>query len=136
MKPKIVVIEDDELLLKALNVVLLDKGYDVISATDGLKGEEVVKQTIPDCVLLDIMLPGKNGFDILSSLRADEKTKAVPVIILSNMGQDEDMKKGLALGAQDYFIKSNTDITSVTEKIERFLVKPPPPQPSTASTNT
>ncbi len=118
---KVVVVEDDVMLLKALNVVLLNKGYEVLSASDGLEAENLIKETIPNCVLLDITLPTKTGFEILEALRKYEKTKHVPVIILSNMGQDSDIKKGMDLGAQDYFIKSNTDIDKVTEKIEKYI---------------
>ena len=118
---KIIVVEDDVMLLKALNVVLLNKGYEVLSASDGLEAEKLIKDKVPDCVLLDITLPSKTGFEILEALRADEKTKHVPVVILSNMGQDADIKKGKELGAQDYFIKSNTDIDKVTEKIEKYI---------------
>jgi len=118
---KIIVVEDEEMLLKALNVVLLSAGYEVLSATDGLKGEEIIKKELPDGVLLDIQLPGKNGFDVLADLKKDPKTKKIPVVILSNMGQEEEIKKGKALGAQDYFVKSNTDIDKVVEKIEKYL---------------
>jgi len=120
-KKKIIVVEDEEMLLKALNVVLLSAGYEVLSATDGLKGEEIIKKELPDGVLLDIQLPGKNGFDVLADLKKDPKTKKIPVVILSNMGQEEEIKKGKALGAQDYFVKSNTDIDKVVEKIEKYL---------------
>lgn len=122
-KPKIVVVEDEELLLKGLNVILLSAGFDVISATDGEAGEKAILDALPDCVLLDIMLPKKTGFEVLEAIRKEPKTKHIPVIILSNMGQTDEVKKGLALGAQDYFIKAETDLDAVVEKIQKYLKK-------------
>lgn|SRR5882724_1493454 len=121
MKHKIVVVEDEELLLKGLNIILLSADFDVISASDGEAGEKAIKQNLPDCVLLDIMLPKKTGFEVLEALRKDPKTKHIPVIILSNMGQSAEVKKGLALGAQDYFIKAETNLDAVVEKIKKYL---------------
>ncbi len=123
MKHKIVVVEDEELLLKGLNVILLSAGFAVISATDGEAGEKAIIENLPDCVLLDIMLPKKTGFEVLAALRKNPKTKHIPVIVLSNMGQTDEVKKGLSLGAQDYFIKAETDLDAIVEKIKKYLKK-------------
>lgn len=123
-KITVVVIEDDAMLAKALNVVLLAKGYEVFTAHDGEAGEEYVRKYKPDCVLLDVMLPKKTGFEVLSSLKQDPKTKDITIIMLSNMGQDEDIRKGMALGAKDYFVKADTDINKITRIIEQYVENP------------
>lgn len=119
----IVVAEDDEMLAKAINVVLLPHGYTVITAHDGEAGEEAIRKHKPDCVLLDIMMPKKSGYEVLESLAQDGLIKKIPVIILSNLSQEENIRKGLALGAIDYFNKADTDITKIVEKIQAVLSK-------------
>jgi DNA-binding response OmpR family regulator len=118
---KIVVVEDESFLLKALNMQLLNNGFDVCSAEDGATGLELVRETMPDLVLLDIILPKMNGFDVLKELKKDKKTKKIPIIILSNLGQDEEKKKGLKLGAADYYVKASTSLDTITGKINKIL---------------
>ena len=117
---KIVVVEDEGILSKALSIELLSAGYQVLTANNGEAGLALVQKELPDLVLLDLMLPKMNGFDVLAALKKDEATKAIRVIILSNLGQDEDRKKGLALGALDYYVKSSTDLSAITEKIKNL----------------
>lgn len=114
----IVVVEDDEMLAKAINVVLLPHGYNVITANDGEAGEQAIRDNNPSCVLLDIMMPKKTGYEVLESLKKDGLLKKIPIIILSNLSQEEDIRKGLELGAVDYFNKADTDITKIVEKIQ------------------
>ena len=87
-------------------------------------GEEVLKVARarkPDLMLLDLVMPIKNGFEVLTELQQDKKYKGIPVIVLSNLGQDSDMAKAKALGAVDYFIKSNTSMKEVIEKVKGYL---------------
>lgn len=118
---KIVAIEDERVLAKALSVELLSAGFTVVTAEDGAAGLALIKAELPDLVLLDLVLPKMSGFDVLQAVKADPKTKNIPVIILSNLGQDEDRTKGLALGAVDYYVKSSTDLEVLTEKIKQLL---------------
>ncbi|MEI7498273.1 MAG: response regulator [Actinomycetota bacterium] len=118
---KIVVMEDDDILLKALNIELLSDSFDVISATNGEIGLLLSKKELPDLILLDLMMPKVNGFEVLASLKKNKKTKHIPVIILSNLGQDEEIKKCLALGALAYYKKSATDLVKLSSQIFKIL---------------
>ena len=121
MSKKIVVVEDDQILLKALNIGLLSNDFEVLSAKDGEAGLDVVKKEKPDLVLLDLILPKMHGFEVLKALKSDKSTKNIPVIILSNLGQDSDVEKGMDLGAKDYFVKASTDLSELAEKINKIL---------------
>jgi DNA-binding response OmpR family regulator len=118
---KIIICEDEQVLQKALSIELLGAGFEVMSAMDGEAGLALIKKDLPDLVLLDLMMPKMPGFEVLKKLKEDETTKHIPVIILSNLGQDEDRKKGLELGAADYYVKSATDLSLLTEKIKNIL---------------
>ena len=118
---KIVVAEDEPILLRALNIELLAAGYEVLSATTGKAALEVIKKERPALVLLDILMPEIDGFGVLENLQHDSELKKIPVIILSNLGQDEEVKKGLSLGAKDYYVKASTDLETITQKIKELL---------------
>lgn len=120
---KIVIVEDETVLQKAMSIELLGAGYTVMTASDGEAGLDLVKKTMPDLLLLDLILPKLGGFEVLKALKADEATKNIPVVILSNLGQDEDKKKGLELGAADYYIKASTDLSDIAKKIEALIGK-------------
>ena len=122
MPKKIIVIEDDPLLLKALNIELLSNDFEVLSAKDGEAGLQLIRKEKPDLVLLDLVLPKMHGFEVLKSLKNDKNTEAIPVIILSNLGQFSDVKKGLDLGAKDYYVKASTDLSELSEKIKKLFV--------------
>jgi CheY-like chemotaxis protein len=118
---KIVVAEDEPILLKALNLELLSAGYEVLSATNGKAALEVIEKERPALVLLDILMPELTGFEVLEKLQANPQLKKIPVIILSNLGQEEEIKKGLALGAKDYYIKASTDLETITQKVKELV---------------
>ena len=120
---KIIVVEDEQILQKALSIELLGSGFEVMSALDGQAGLVLIEKEIPDLVLLDLTMPKMNGFDVLKAMKSKDATKAIPVIILSNLGQDEDKERAMSLGATDYFVKSGTDLTLLTKKIEQLLQK-------------
>jgi DNA-binding response OmpR family regulator len=121
MLKKIVVVEDEQILLRALNVELLSQGFEVLSAKDGETGLRLIIEEKPGLVLLDLILPKMHGFDVLKALKSNEETKEIPVIILSNLGQDSDIKKGSDLGAEGYFIKASTDLSELSRKINTIL---------------
>ena len=121
MAKKIVVVEDEDVLVKALSIELLGAGFEVSSALDGEAGLALIQKEKPDLVLLDLTMPKLPGFEVLKKLKEEAHTKNIPVVILSNLGQDEDKKKGLELGAVDYFVKSSTDLSLLTEKIKKIL---------------
>jgi DNA-binding response OmpR family regulator len=118
---KIVILEDDRILLKALNVELLSSGFEVFSAIDGRSGLKLISEEKPDLVLLDLIMPKIHGFEVLTKLKKNKDTKNIPVIILSNLGQDEEIKKGMELGALDYYKKASTDLSELSDKIKKSL---------------
>lgn len=97
------------------------EGYDVLQAENGKDGLEMAKKQNPNIVLLDIILPQMDGFTVLKSLKADANTKDIPVVLLTNLGQDGDVKKGLELGAVDYLIKANFTPSQVVDKVKSLL---------------
>lgn len=120
-KKVLAIIEDDVILAKALDSVLTKAGYEVKITYNGDEAEAAIMKDKPDCILLDIILPGKNGFDLLKGFQNKDETKNIPVVILSNLGQDAEVEKGISMGAKDYIIKSNIDIYEVPKVIEKYI---------------
>ena len=100
---------------------LLQEGYEIVAAVDGEEGIKKTKEKKPDLILLDLILPGIDGFGVLSKIKEDPALSQIPVIILSNLGQKEDIEKGLQLGAVDYLIKAHFTPGEIIEKIKKFL---------------
>ena len=120
---KILIIEDEKTLSAVMQEELKAKGYDIKIAGDGEVAMKMAKSFRPGIILLDILLPKKNGLDVLADLKADKELKSVPVIIVSNLYEDETIKKALALGAVDYFVKVQHSIYEVIEKIQKYIEK-------------
>lgn len=120
-KHVILLIEDDKFLVKLYSDKLNREEFDVSLAITGEEGLNKIRDEKPDIVLLDIILPQKNGFEILSEMKLDPKTKEIPVIILTNLGQESDIKTGLELGASDYLVKTDFSISKLPEKIRTTL---------------
>jgi len=98
MAKKILIIEDDKFLRELIVKKLVKEGYEISEAVDGEEGIKKVKEEKPDLVLLDLILPGIDGFEVLSRTKEDPALSQIPVIILSNLGQKEDVERGLGLG--------------------------------------
>ena len=122
-KPKILLIEDDELLANLYAEKFKNEGYEVFTSNNGLDGIKLADVEIPSMILLDIMMPKMDGFMALKRLRKNEKTKNIPVILLTNLGQEEDVKRGKALGADDYFIKANHTPSEIVAKVKSVVAK-------------
>lgn len=118
---KILVVEDDKFLRELIVQKLLKEGYVTAEAIDGEEGLKKIKEEKPDMVLLDIILPGIDGFEVLKRAKEDEETKDIPVIILSNLGQQEDIDKGVELGAKDYLVKAEFTPGEIVEKVRAIL---------------
>jgi len=118
---KILVIEDDKFLRDLICQKLAREGYDVLEAVDGEKGVEDVKKEKPNLILLDLILPGIDGFEVLSRIKNDPLLSQIPVIILSNLGQKDDIEKGLKMGAVDYLIKAHFTPVEIIDKIRATL---------------
>lgn len=117
---KILLVEDDEFFQKFYTFKLQEKGYEVVNALNGDVGLEKMRLVHPDLVLLDIIMPQKNGFDVLTEKKADLTISSIPVIVFSTLGQEDDMKKALTLGAQSYVNKSFFDFDTLSAKINEF----------------
>jgi len=118
---KILFVDDDNFLRKVYDSELSELGCEVILAADGEDGLKLAQTKSPDLILLDMIMPKKNGFEVLTELQGSVKTKKIPVLILSNLGQEEDIKKGLGLGAVDYLVKDNMTISGIIDKIKYYL---------------
>jgi DNA-binding response OmpR family regulator len=122
-KFKILIIEDDPMIQRVYHDKLAFEGYDVDVAGDGEEGIDKALHGKPDLVLLDLVLPKINGFLVLSELRKNPRTQATPIVILSNRGREDEIAKGLKLGADDYIVKVFATPIHVVEKIEKHLSK-------------
>jgi CheY-like chemotaxis protein len=120
-KPKILVVEDDTFLGDVLYSKLMRAGYDVTLARDGKEGFEAIASVKPDIVLLDIILPHMNGYEILESKQADPAIAGIPVIVISNSGQPVEIRRIIELGAKDYIIKAQFNPDDVIEKVKTYL---------------
>ena len=118
----ILVVEDESFLSKVLAERLEDEGFKQVDvAGNGEEAISKVKEHRPDIILLDMILPKMNGFEVLETLKADPKLKIIPVIVLSNLGQDQDIDQAKAMGAVDYLVKSNFSLQKVVQKITEVL---------------
>jgi DNA-binding response OmpR family regulator len=122
-KTKIVLIEDDKILAKILHAVLLKEGFEVVHEENGELGLAVVRKEMPALVLLDLMLPGKDGFWVLKEMEGKEEFAEVPVIVLTNLGQKADYEKAIKLGAREYIIKSQHTVAEIVKKIKDFFAE-------------
>ena len=132
---KIVLIEDDEILSKVLFTEFSEAGFKVLQAFNGETGLGLVRTERPDLVLLDLILPKKLGLEVLEELKKSPDTRNIPVIILTLLSEDEDIKKGLRLGADDYLVKSSHATAEIVEKVRNFFAKEQHPQAKQAEIN-
>jgi len=121
MPKKILIVEDDKFLRELISMKLQKEGYTIIEAVDGEEGEKKIKEEKPDLILLDLILPGIDGFEVLSRIKEDPAVSSIPVIILSNLGQKEEIEKGLKLGAIDFLVKAHFTPGEIIEKIKNVL---------------
>lgn len=122
-KIKILLIEDDPFLSSMYTTKFELDGFTVVSGDDGRKGLDLAMVEIPDIILLDILMPVMDGFEVLENLKKDERTKNIPVILLTNLNQKDDIERGLKMGANDYLIKAHFMPSEVVAKIRKLLDK-------------
>ena len=118
---KILIAEDEPTLNKALAEFLEADGFEVFNVFDGSEVASLAKTKKPDLILLDIILPKKDGYEVLDELKADEKTKKIPVILLTNLESVENIQKAFDKGVTTYLVKSNYTLEDVTKKIKETL---------------
>lgn len=123
VKQKILIIEDDVFISRMYKTKLDLEGFEVELAENGTKGVEKAKTFGPDIILLDILMPELDGFGVLEALKNEDSTKSIPVIVMSNLGQDEHVKKALALGAKAYMVKSQYTPSNIVTEIKDVLAK-------------
>ena len=122
-KKKILIIEDDKSLVKLISEALDSEKFEVILALDSKEGIDKAILERPAAIVLDILLPGKSGFVCLKKLKGRKETRKIPVIILSNLGQEEEIREGMRLGAADYLVKVDFSIEEVVDKIIKAAAK-------------
>lgn len=120
-KTKIVLVEDDPFLANMYVSKLEASDFTIMHEEDGRKGFDLIAKEKPDLILLDILLPGVDGFEILKKLKKEVELKEIPVILLTNLGQKNDVEKGLDLGADDYLIKAHFTPSEVIAKIKKVI---------------
>lgn len=120
-KQKILIVEDDTFLAGIYANKFEREGFEVVLAVDGEAGIKLAKKEHPDIILLDILLPKLDGFEVLEQLKVEKDLHAIPVILLTNLGQKEDVDKGLKLGAADYLIKAHFMPAETVEKVKKVL---------------
>ena len=120
---KILFIEDESALQKTFRDVLEKEGYQMVSALDGENGLELAKSQKPDLILLDLILPKKNGFEVLEELKKDDSTREIPVIVLTNLEDIESVEKAIELGATTYLVKAQYTLEEVITKVKKALEK-------------
>jgi len=118
---KVLLVEDDNFLVEMYTTKFELEGFKVVTAEDGQKGIEAAGEEKPDIILLDILMPKMDGFSVLEQLKKNPATQDIPVILLTNLGQKEDVKKGFDLGAAGYLIKAHFMPSEVVEKIKKIL---------------
>jgi len=121
MKKRILIIEDEKVLRETLEDYLREDGFDVKIAMDGEIGMNLIKEEEFDLIVLDIILPKKDGFKILEEVKEDEKRKNIPVIILTNLESVEDIQKAFERGVTNYLVKSDHSLIEGSEKIKKIL---------------
>jgi DNA-binding response OmpR family regulator len=122
-KKKILIIEDDKFLLKLYSDKLRRAGFEVFEALTGEEGLNKISTENPDLIILDLILPRKSGFEILSELKIDSKTKDIPIIILTNLEQKSDIKRGLEMGAKSYLIKTDFSTNKLPQLVKENLIR-------------
>jgi DNA-binding response OmpR family regulator len=118
---RILLAEDDRFLRKAAETALKRQGFTVLAAVDGEEALRMARTEAPDLILLDLIMPKLQGFEVLRALKADAATAATPVIILSNLGQDSDVKQAMEAGAVGYFVKANLSLQDLVKKVGETL---------------
>ena len=118
---KILLVEDDDFVGRAYKDGLQRAGFDVDTATDGIEALKKAKNAHHDLIILDLVMPLKNGFEVLEELRNDQTFKETPIIVISNLGQETDIEKAMQLGATDYLVKNQFSMRQVVERIGKYL---------------
>jgi DNA-binding response OmpR family regulator len=118
---KILLVEDEATLLTALRDFLMAEGFEILVAGDGERAIQMAVEDNPDLIMLDIILPKKDGYEVLDFLKKEQKTQKIPVILLTNLGGAEDIQKAFERGATTYLVKSDYKLEDIAKKIKGTL---------------
>lgn len=118
---KVLIVEDDKFLANAYRVKFSKEGFEPEIAHDGTEALEILGRFTPAVILLDLVMPIKDGFATLADLQTNDQWKNIPVIIASNLGQKEDIDKGMAAGAVDFIVKSNMALDDIVKKVDSVI---------------
>src|SRR5215471_13032563 len=118
---RVLLAEDDRFLRKAAGAMLRRQGFTVLTAEDGEEALRIAREENPNLILLDLIMPKLQGFEVLKALKSNPETAPIPVVILSNLGQESDSKAARELGAFDYWVKANLDLEEIVRRIEDKL---------------
>ena len=113
--------EDDSIMIKTLREFLSAEGFEILIALDGEAGIELAKKENPDLIILDIILPKKDGYEVIKELKDDQNSKNIPIVLLTNLGNSDSVEKALKLGATTYLIKTDYSLEEVAKKIKEVL---------------
>lgn len=120
---KILIIDDDPFILDMYVLKFKERGFDIAIAHDGKEGLKKAREFRPDAILLDVVMPAPDGFDVLQELKQSPETKDAKIVLLTNLGQKEEVERGTRLGADDYIIKAHFTPSEVVEKVKNLLEK-------------
>lgn len=118
---RILLAEDDRFLRKAAETTLRRHGFEVLLAVDGEEALRVATGSSPDLILLDMIMPKLQGFEVLQALKADPGTAGIPVVVLSNLGQESDIQRALSAGAVAYLVKANLSLQELVKRVRETL---------------
>ena len=118
---RVLLVEDDRFLRRACEASLRQRGLTVVTAADGEEALRLARTEAPDLVLLDLLLPKLTGLEVLRTLKAEDATRAIPVLVLSNSSREEDVQRVLKLGAVGYLVKANLSLQELGERVTRLL---------------
>lgn len=121
MKKKILIVEDDKFLIRTYGYRLETSGYEIFRLEDGVDVLALAKEKQPNLIILDIVMPNRNGFEVLRDLNGDPSTKKIPVLVVSNLSQQKDIDEASRLGAVKYLVKVNTSFQYLKEIIDKQL---------------
>jgi CheY-like chemotaxis protein len=117
-KKKLLWVEDDRLIGTILAKKLISSGFDLFHAKNGEEALEALKSSVPDAIVVDLMLPGMSGFDILQKVQMDQQLKGIPTMVLSNLSKPSDIEKAKVLGAKKFLVKAATSLDQIVEEIK------------------
>ena len=120
---RILLAEDDRFLRRAAEATLRQNGFTVLTAADGEEALRIARTEAPDLILLDLIMPKLQGFEVLRALKEDPATAGIPIFVLSNLGQDKDVERARGIGAEAYFIKANLPLQELVQRVRAALDK-------------